>query len=132
MSLLNTKLFFGLFILLAFISIGVFGLFEFNHVNEKPMVNCPYANNGSSLCVNSLNHINNWRQFSNVTLFALFIFSFLILGIVLYFLGKQNFLNSKQYFYKWKYYLDSKKLNTYSNRIIKWLSLLENSPSFGI
>ena len=132
MSLFNTKLFIGLFILLAYISIGVFGLFQSSHISETPMMNCPYADNGSSLCVNSLNHINNWRQFSNVTLFALFIFSFLILGIVLYFLGKQNFLNLKQYFYKWKYFLDNKVLYKSPNKIIKWLSLLENSPSFAI
>lgn len=132
MNLYHKKLFFGIFILLAYISIGVFGLFQASHISETPMINCPYADNGSSLCVNSLNHINNWRQFSNIIFPSLLIFSFLILGIVLYFLGKQNFLIQRLYFYKWKYYLESKKLNTYLNKIIKWLSLLENSPSFAI
>lgn len=126
----NTKLFLGIFILLAYIGIGVFGLLKFNHITEMPMVNCPYTQNGSSICENSLNHINDWQQFSNITTSTLFIFSILILGIILYFLGKQNFLNQKQYFYKWKYYLYNKKLYTYDNKIIKWLSLLENSPSF--
>jgi hypothetical protein len=128
MKLHNAKFFLGLFILLAYISIGIFGLFEFNHPVTTPMVNCPYAQNGSSVCKNSLDHINDWRQFSNVTFSLLFIFSFLILGIILYFFDQQNFLKQKQYFYRWKYFLDNKKLS-YPKEIIKWLSLFENSPS---
>ena len=97
---------------------------------EAPMINCPYAENGYSICENTLQHVDKWRQFSNVIFPSLFIFSFLILGIILYFFGKQNFLNQKRHFYKWKYYLYDKKLYTYQERIIKWLSLFENSPSF--
>lgn len=130
MNLQNKKLLIGAFVLLAYISIGIFGLFQFSHMSETPMVNCPYTQNGSSICENSLNHIQDWRQFSNAIFSPLFIFSFLILGIILYFFNKQNFLNQKQYFYKWKYYLDNKKLYSYQNKIIKWLSLFENSPSF--
>jgi len=126
----NAKLFFGFLILFAYISIGVFGLLKFNHMSETPMVNCPYAENGFSVCDNSLNHINDWQQFSKTTFSSLFIFSFLILGIILYFFGKQNFLKQKQYLYKWKYHLYNKNLYTYQNKLIKWLSLLENSPSF--
>ena len=132
MNLSAAKLFLGFFILFAFVGIGVFGLLQFNHADhsaEAPMANCPYTGSGYSICQNTLNHINNWRQFSNVTFSAFSIFSFLILGIVLYFFGR-NFLNQKQYFYSWKYYLYNKKLYTSPNRIIKWLSLLENSPSF--
>jgi hypothetical protein len=115
----------------AYISIGVLGLFEFSHMSEAPMANCPYADNGSSLCENSLDHINNWKQFSNATFPSLLLLSFLtILGLVLYFFGQKNFLNQKQYFYKWKYYLYNKKLFVYPNKIIRWLSLFENSPSF--
>lgn len=127
MTARKIKLFIGIFILLAYISIGVFGLLQFNHVSETPMMNCPYSENSFSLCENSFDHINNWRQFSNVIPSSLFIFLFL--GLILYFLCKQNFLNQRQYFYKWKYYLDNKKLLACPNRIIKWLSLLENSPS---
>ncbi|KKQ03649.1 MAG: hypothetical protein US18_C0014G0009 [Parcubacteria group bacterium GW2011_GWB1_36_5] len=129
MNLRNTKLFIGIFILLAFLSIGVFGLLQFNHLSETPMVNCPYTENGYSICENTFTHINNWRQFLNIIIPALFVFSFLILGIVLFFFNKQNFLNPRQYFYKWKYYLSNKKSDTYQERIIKWLSLFENSPS---
>ena len=129
MILKNSKLFIGAFVLLAYISIGIFGLFKFNHMSETPMANCPYTQNSFSLCENSLTHINDWRQFSNATFPSLLVLSLLVLGIILYFFGKQNLLNQKQYFYKWKYYLNRKKLYTYEERIIKWLSLFENSPS---
>lgn len=129
MILRNIKLFIGVSVLLAYVSIGVFGLFKFTHMSEAPMANCPYAQNSSSLCENSFNHINNWQQFSNVVFPSLLVFSFLMLGIILYFFDKRNFLNEKLYFYKWKYYLDNKKLYTFPNKIIKWLSLFENSPS---
>jgi len=128
MNLRKTKLFLGLFILLAYISIGVLGLFGSNHMTEAPMTNCPYAENGFSVCANGLDHINDWHQFSNITFSSFFLF--IIFGIILYFFGKQEFLNQKQYFYKWKYYLDNKKLYSSPDRIIKWLSLLENSPAF--
>lgn len=129
MKLYNAKLFISVFVLLVYISIGVFGLVQFNHMPETPMINCPYAQNNYSICENSLDHINNWRQFSNVTFASLFILSLLLFGIILYFLNQKNFLNQKQYSYKWKYYLYNKKLYTYPQEIIKWLSLFENSPS---
>lgn len=129
MKLRNIKLFLGIFILLVYISIGIFGLFKFNHMSEKPMIDCPYAQNSFSVCENSFDHVNNWRQFSNVIISSLLVFSFFVLGIILCFLNKLNFLNQKKYFYKWKYYLDNRKLYNFPNRIIRWLSLLENSPS---
>jgi len=132
MILRNLKLFIALFIFLAYMGIGIFGLFQFSHVSGVPMANCPYSKNSFSVCDNSLGHINNWRQFSNTIFPSLFIFSLLIFGIILYFLNKRNFLNQKQYFYKWKYYLYNKKLDTSPNRIIKWLSLLENSPAVNV
>ena len=93
------------------------------------MTNCPYAENGFSICENTFDHINKWHQFFNVITPSLFIFLLLILGIVLYFFGKQNFLNQKQYFYKWKYRLYDKKSCIYQEKVIKWLALFENSPS---
>ncbi|MEK7140575.1 MAG: hypothetical protein AAB815_02200 [Patescibacteria group bacterium] len=128
----NKNLFIGVAIFLAFISIGVFGLLQFSHTNhatEAPMINCPYVENGYSICESTFNHINNWRQFSNVIIPALFIFSLLILGIVLSLFGKQNFLNQERYFYKWEYYLYNKQPHTYQEKITKWLSLFENSPT---
>lgn len=128
MTVDNKKLYIGTFILLAYISIGIFGLFQFRHLSETKMDNCPYAQNEYALCKTNLDHINNWRQFSNTTFSSLFLL--FILGIILHFFNQRKFLNKKHYFYKWKYYLYNKKLNIYPNRIIKWLSLLENSPSF--
>ena len=128
MNLKHTRLFID-FILLAYLSIGVFGLFQLNHTTEMPMPNCPYAQGGFSLCENSFAHINNWRQFSNAIFPTLIFSSLLILGIILYFYNKQKLLKQTKYFYRWKYYLHNKKLHTFPNRIIKWLSLFINSPS---
>ncbi|HEY4512971.1 MAG TPA: hypothetical protein VJH06_00430 [Candidatus Paceibacterota bacterium] len=131
MLLRNTKLFIGLFIVFAYINIGVFGLISFNRANHEadtPMVNCPYTENGYSICENTLEHVSRWQQFSNVISPSLFIF--LILIAVLYFIGKQNALSQKRYFYRWKHSLYNKKLYSYNEEIIKWLSLFENSPSF--
>ena len=129
MILRNTKLLMGILILLAYMGIGIFGLFKFNHMSETPMVNCPYTQNSYSVCENSIDHVNNWRQFSNAVFSSLLIFSTLILGVILYLLNQRNFLNQEQYFYKWKYYIYSKKLHVSKNKIVRWLSLLENSPS---
>lgn len=129
MILHNTKLFLGIFIFLAFISVAVFGLLQFNHINqsaEASMMDCPYAQNGYAVCENNLNHINIWQQFSNVTFPSLFALSFIILGLVLYFFGKQNLLNniSQGLIRLWR-----KKLFTRPQKIIRWLSLFINSPS---
>lgn len=129
MNLHNKKLFLGFFILFAYVGIGVFGLLKFSHTSEIPMPNCPYTQNGYALCSNSFEHINNWQQFSNVTFTQLLVFSLLVLGVILYFYNKHDFLRRNQYFFRWKYYLYNKKLYTFRNRIIKWLSLFENSPS---
>lgn len=129
MSLNKAKLFLGILILLAYVSIGVFGLLKFSHTSEMPMPNCPYSQGGFSLCENNFAHLNNWRQFSNAVLPFVLVLSLLALGVILYFYNKQNFLKQTQYLYRWKYYLYNKKLYTYPDRIIKWLSLFENSPS---
>lgn len=131
MGLHKVKSFLGILVLLAYLSMGVFSLLQFSHSSAMPMANCPYALNGFSICENGLRHINDWHQFSNVTPTTIFFLFFLFaLWIILYFFGKQKLLNQRQYFYRWKYYLGNKKFDTYSHRIIKWLSLFENSPSF--
>ena len=128
MNLRKAKLFLGLFILFVYMGIGVFGLFKFSHTEEMPMADCPYTQNGYSICYNNLDHINNWQQFSNITIPSLFFFLILILGVIPHSFIKRNFLNPNRHFYRWKYYL-YKKLYTYKEKIIKWLSLFENSPS---
>jgi len=131
MSLRSAKLFLSFLILLAYISMGVFGLFEFNHIAETPMVNCPYTEGGYSVCKNSFDHINIWHQFSNAIFPSILAFSLLALGMILYFFDKRSFFNKKSFlFHKWKYYLVNKKLYSFFDKIIKWLSLFENSPSF--
>ena len=129
MGLKNTKLFIGTLILLAYISIGIFGLFQFNSMAGMPMAHCPYALDGFSVCNNSLDHIDHWKKFSNTTFTPLFIFSLLILGLILYTFIKRSLLNKELLlFYKWKYYIDSKIFYAYLEKIVKWLSLFENSP----
>jgi len=130
MSLHNKKLFIGAFILLAYISMGVFGLLQFGHVSEMPMEDCPYTQNTSAICGNSIDHINNWHQFSNVILSSVFVSFLLIFGMVLYFFDKQHFLSQQpRLFYKWKHYWDVQKFYSHFNQLNKWLSLFENSPS---
>lgn len=129
MILHSKKLFIGLFILIAYMSIGIFGLFRMDHLASVPMVDCPYAQNGSSMCRDSFDHINNWRQFSNLILTSLFIFSFILLGVIWHFFNQRDFLNQKQYFYKWRHRFNNKNLHAYWQAITSWLSLFENSPS---
>jgi len=130
MILRNTKLFIGIILVFAFLSIGVFGLFQFNHNSLMPMTDCPYLENGFSMCENIIDHINNWQQFINVVPTVLYVFSIVLLGLFLYFLDQRNFLNQKLYLYIWKYYIDNKVLYIFRHKIIQWLSLFENSPSF--
>jgi hypothetical protein len=130
MKLYNPKLLIGIFILLAYISIGVFGLLQFNHMTEAPMENCPYTQNGHAICKDKLDHISSWQQFSNFIFPTLLVLLLLVSGIGLYLFGKKNLLNQKPYlFYKWKDYLDNKKSYLYLEKINRWLSLLVNSPS---
>lgn len=126
----RSKLLISLLVLSAFISVGILGLLQMSHSSTTaPMANCPYSLNAFSVCSNDFEHINNWQQFSNVVFPSLLVLSLLIFGTILYFLDKRNILQTQEYFYTWKYRLYSQKLYECPNRVIKWLSLLENSPS---
>ena len=117
MILRKIKLSFGFFVLFAYVSMGVLGLFKFNHTMETFMPDCPYAQSGYALCTNHLDHINAWQQFSNVIMSPLALFSLLALGVVLYFLNKQHLLKHKKYFYRWEYYLkDNDKLFSFKEK----------------
>jgi len=129
MILRKIKLSFGFFVLFAYVSMGVLGLFKFNHTMETFMPDCPYAQSGYALCTNHLDHINAWQQFSNVIPSSVFFLSLLALTAFLYFFNKQDLINLKPYFYKWKCYLDIKQSRIYLQKISKWLALLVNSPS---
>lgn len=133
MSLQNTKLFIGGILLLAYMSIGVFGLFQLNHTNEVPMNDCPYALNTYSICKDTLDHINNWRTFSNAVFPALFILSVILFTVALYFFDRNKFLKQNlRLFYQWAYDLDDKFFQIYRRKIIYWLSLFENSPPVNV
>ena len=116
--------------LFLYINTGMFGLssfFHFEHSTEIPMVNCPYKENGFSVCKSYLEHISNWQEFSNIILHVLFIFSILL--FITSYISKKV-LNQEKHFYRWKCYLDNKKLLIYPDKIIQWLALFENSPPF--
>ncbi|MEX2029216.1 MAG: hypothetical protein WD963_01915 [Candidatus Paceibacterota bacterium] len=129
MNFRNNNFVVSIFVLIAFLAIGVFGLLPFthrSHTTEVPMMNCPYAENGYAICESNFDHINNWQQFSNVTLSALFVL-FLVFALIWFF--NYDFFNREKYFYQRRYYLDNKNLYLYEEIITKWLSLFENSPS---
>ena len=130
MKLRNLKLSLGIFVLLAYMSIGIFGLFQWNHTAEMPMENCPYTQNGYAICANTLDHIAKWQQFSSAIFPTLLLLSALALGMILFFLNQEKYFGQDQNFYRWKYYLNNKKPYSPEEGMVKWLSLLENSPSF--
>lgn len=123
------KLFIGISVLLAFVSIAVFGLLGSRHTTEMPMENCPYTQNNYSICQNNIDHISKWQQFFNVTLASAALLLSLVAGFFISILNKHAVIDKGRYFYKWKYFLDNKKLYSSPNKIIKWLALFENSPS---
>lgn len=128
MNLSGTKSFIGIFVLLAFISIGVFGLLQFTHSADMPMANCPYSPNSFSICENTLGHIGQWQNFLSVILPALFVL--LLAGAILFYFKKlPDFLDVRFCFLRRKYVRNNEKLYSPRREGIKWLSLLENSPS---
>ena len=130
MNIRNAKLLIGLLVLFAYVSMGVFGLFESDHTAALPMDNCPYSSNGFSVCANGLDHINKWQQFSNTPPTKLFTFLLLAVGIVLYLLGNKNHPNYRPNFDAWRFYIKKKPLHIHLDTLTHWLSLFENSPSF--
>lgn len=134
MNLRNIKLFIGVAVLLAYISIGVFGLFQINHhKNIISMNNCPYSLNSQSVCDNGLSHISNWKRFSNFVFPILLVISLLFFAVVLYFFDRNKFLRQKlSIFYQWAYYLDDKFGHILRQKITKWLSRFENSPPVNV
>ena len=130
MNFRNNNLIIGVFVLMAFLSMAVFGLLQFSHVmhsKEAPMVNCPYQENSYSICNNVLEHISTWQKFVNVISSSLFVL--FALFFILYFFSSYDFWKQKQKFFFWRYYLYHKS-NPSTGELIKWLSLFENSPSF--
>ncbi len=133
MNLRNKQLLIGIILLLAYVSIGVFGLLQMNH--DESMVSagdCLYALNSYAICDNGLSHINNWRVFSNFILPTILAISLLCFVIAL-FLDRHKFLRQKlRLSYGWTQYLDDKFSHIFRKKIIYWLSLFENSPPVSV
>lgn len=113
----------GAILLVGFIGMAIFGLLQFGHADDAPMVNCPYAEGGFALCDNSLGHINNWQQFLNVIFPTILVLALAV--AVIYFTPD---FNPPKYFYRYKF--DFRPKFAYSQNITKWLALHENSPTF--
>lgn len=128
MKLQNKKSLISIIVLFIYIIISIFSLISFVHTNEMPMEHCPYAQGGYTVCKTNFEHINSWYQFSNIILPTIFILITLILFAVL-FLNKK-FLFNELSFFRWNFCLEKKYLNLKQEKITKWLSLFENSPSF--
>lgn len=119
------KLFIGGFLLLIYISIATFGLYQLGHSAEMSKGECPYMQNSYALCNNSFGYINGWQQFSNVVINPIFILAILVVSSYLYIIKKLP-IN----FYKRRLFVSNKKTYLYFHKIIRWLSLFENSPQF--
>lgn len=135
MKFQRKNLIIGALILLAFFGAGALGLFQFSHSGmtmEAPMVNCPYSQNGFSVCVNELDHIGSWQKFLNVVFPSIAFISILFLGIVLHLLNKRNILLQEAYTERFRYDLYKEKVKSRPDNISRWLSLLENSPSLTV
>ncbi|MFA7192296.1 MAG: hypothetical protein WC089_03305 [Candidatus Paceibacterota bacterium] len=118
------------FALMGYLFVSMFGLLQFDRTAGVMMDNCPYTQNNYSICENVFDHINNWQQFSNVIIPASFLSVLLAFVIIFFFINRKDFLQQVlRLFYRWKYYLYNKKFNTRLYKVIKWLSLFENSPS---
>ncbi len=107
-----------------------------NGPNERMLADCPFSVMGASLCPQDIvavviHHISAYHAFLNVTVSAglttliislLFaICAVLVIFIHLPLFGPPAFVPILH---------DSPLLDSYSKKIIRWLSLLENSPSF--
>lgn len=134
MSLQNKKLSIGVILLLAYISISVFGLFQMNHNKTTvPMNDCPYILNTHAMCDNGLSHINHWREFSNFVFPTLFILSMILFTLALCFFDRNKFLLQKLIlFHRWTQYLDYRFYYLSRGKLIHRLSLFENSPPVNI
>lgn len=132
MSIRDIKSFIGALVLLAYVSIGVFGLLQVGHHETMvPMNDCPYALGSQSVCDNGLSHINNWKQFSSFVFPTIFVISLLFLAVFLYFFDRNKFLRQNlRLVYQWAYSLDDKFSCILRRKINKWLSLFENSPPY--
>ncbi len=129
MNLIKKQSFIAVSILVAYMTIAVFGLLQFGHTEGMAMAGCPYAQGSFSVCEDSFEHIDHWHQFSNVTFSSFFTFSLLIFGLFLSFFITHKIFT--RYFYRYKFYI-KRKLFTFKEVLTEWLSLFENSPPVSI
>lgn len=125
MNIHKRKLYISSIIIITYSSIALFGLFLFSHQSQMTSSHCPYSQSNTAPCLNTVEHISHWKQFSNIN-----IPNILSIIIVLFFVNI-SFLNKKEISdlaYKFKFYLNRKLLYPVFRKIHEWLSLFESSP----
>ena len=123
-----------LFILISFFSILFFSLsFMMHNSNGSMNLNCLFSFFGNPSCPQNIltatiHHIFAYNSFFNIpvsyTLILLIIYLFFSVLIIL-----KHYINLFL-FKNFIYLLNPIPISLYSERIMHWLSLLENSPSF--
>lgn len=121
-------LFIAALAILAYSSIGVFGLLHLNHSGEMPMMNCPYSQGGSAICKNTLDHINDWREFSLAIILPVLLFSILAFT-VLFFFKLRDYLKLLQYQPNFERDPEKQGITLFFSILTRWLALFENSPN---
>lgn len=131
----------AIFVFIAFMSMFVFGITSITNMNmdQNANNNCPIALGGDSTCPpglleTTIHHLSIYQSFFNIFISEnVFLLASLIIFLAfLYLFNKRlifefNILDFSRCLYPKKKFRSFK-----SRKIIKWLSLFENSPSFYI
>lgn len=126
----------AIIVLVSFLMIVFFSFTVILHESDLQMVgDCPFSAIGASLCPQNMlavaiHHISAYNSFFNVpTSFGLTAFIIFVLSVVaaLFVISSRPRLPSRLVFAHTVH--TSLPVNSYTRKIIHWLSLFENSPS---
>ncbi|MFA6414772.1 MAG: hypothetical protein WC217_00585 [Candidatus Paceibacterota bacterium] len=125
------------FVLASFLMVTFFGFASMVHGSDGQMqTDCPFTQTGASLCPQDavtmvMHHIATYQSFLTMSvgpsLMALIIAAFSIVSLAAILFARprlQTFAASRGALYK------SPPPISYNRKLTRWLSILENSPSF--
>ena len=128
----------ALFILISFLAIVFFGfsVIMMHGSNQSMSESCSFSSMMVSLCPHNalsmvFSHISTYQLFTNIPISYFYLISFLSVLLLLFVTLKSFFkfsllkLNTFLHFIFESYFLFF-----YKRKILHWISLLENSPSF--
>ena len=126
-----------LLILASFVTLLIFGIFTMMHSPDGQMLSeCPFSFVGTANCIQNtlattIHHISSYQSFLNVTVDY---GSITLLASLLIFAGLFSILFTDPDIFKLNAFVKRGSYNTPQissgvRKIIRWLSLLENSPS---